>query len=127
MKEQFNILLVEADKILSKVYSEALGANGYEVRVASSAQKAINLIDEFKPHIIILEPQLSNHSGVEFLYELRSYKDLQDIPVIILSNIPKIEFSTSLDMLFSKLKVKKYLEKDNSSIRDLVDSLKELN
>lgn len=118
-----NVLLVEPDAILSRVYSQALEASDFKVITANSAQKALDKIVDRKPDIVVLEPQLTSHSGIEFLYELRSYKDWQDIPVIILSLVPEYEFQTSRNMLFSKLKVAKYLEKNDKSILDLIKTI----
>lgn len=77
-----HILLVEPDTLLAKYYSKALERVG-SVVVAHSSQDAITLADERKPDVIVLETQIARHNGLEFLYELRSYQEWQDIAVVV--------------------------------------------
>jgi len=95
------------------------GKNAY---IAQTAQKAISMIDELKPSVIILELQLSGHSGIEFLHEFRSYEDWTNIRVIIHSSVPK----TSLNLnsrIWKQLGIDKYLYKATTSLDRLVDSV----
>lgn len=79
------VLLVEPDTVLAKTYAAALMDDGHHVLRAQDAQSAVNATDLVRPDCIVLEMLLPEHNGVEFLYELRSHADWQDIPVIILS------------------------------------------
>ncbi len=81
-----NILLIEPDPNLSKIYNEALGLDGHKIFVRRSAQRAIHLLDDQAVDLILLEPKLVGHNGIEFLYELRSYVEWQSIPVILLTS-----------------------------------------
>ena len=80
-----SILIVEPDVVLAKSYQKALESLNYVVYLANSAQNAINQVDKNKIDLIILEIQLIDHSGIEFLYELRSYPEWDNIRIIILS------------------------------------------
>lgn len=60
-----------------------LQACGHEVRWARSAQTAVDAIDTEEPDVMILELQLGIHNGIELLYEIRSYPEWQNIPVVI--------------------------------------------
>lgn len=82
------ILLVEPDTVLAKTYAASLQKSGHHILRAQDAQSAINATDSVTPDCIVLEIQLPQHNGVEFLYELRSHADWQAIPVIILSQLP---------------------------------------
>lgn len=81
------ILLVEPDTVLAKTYAAALTNNGHHILRAQDAQSAINATDVVRPDCIVLEVRLPGHNGIEFLYELRSHTDWQDIPVIVLSQL----------------------------------------
>lgn len=120
------ILLVEPDKFLQGLYKTSLEQEGYKVKSATNAQKAIELADKSKPDLIILEIQLVEHSGIEFLYELRSYVDWQDIPVIINTIVPPVEFKNNHVLLVQELGVKGYLYKPQSSLKNLAASVKEI-
>lgn len=89
-------LIIDSDKILSSVYKTYLEYFGHVVDLADDGQVAIDLIDKAKPDIILLEIQLKKHSGFEFLYELRSYPEWNEIPVILCTLLNKSELSLSL-------------------------------
>lgn len=82
------ILLIEPDRNLAGLIAKLLKHQDHEVTRATDAQKAITAVDQTKPDIVILELKLPVHNGIEFLYELKSYADWQDIPVIIYSQVP---------------------------------------
>ena len=89
-----HVLLLEPDRVLAKTYSEFLQTQGMGVMSASGAQTAIEAADALTPDVIVLELQLASHNGIEFLHELRSHADWQDIPVIIHSLLPLHELET---------------------------------
>lgn len=120
-----NILCVEPDRVLAETYYEALTTAGHDVVVTPSAQTALMVTDEFKPDLIILELQLIEHSGVEFLYELRSYTDWQHIPVIIQTQVSPGEFSGNRELLKHQLNVATYLYKPQTSLQQLVRAVGE--
>lgn len=120
------VLLVEPDRLLAKTYSKALRASGYKVIIASNSQEAINKADKNKPNIIVLELQLVGHSGIEFLYEFRSYPDWQEVPVLINTLLPYIEIQDSWQLLKEVLGVSVYTYKPATSLDNLVNSLSQL-
>ena len=120
------ILLIEPDRLLAKTYVEAFKSVGHSVKVCHSAQSAIMCADEIKPSIVVMELQLVSHGGIEFLYEFRSYLDWQNVPIIILTNVPLIEFADSQQLLRNELKVETYLYKPQTSLKKLLQSIKEL-
>ena len=120
------ILLLEPDTILANSYMRAFEHVGHSVRRTVSAQDAVFQVDELLPHVVIVELQLVAHSGIEFLYELRSYHEWQQLPVLIHSCIPPAEFSDSMNLLRDKLGVKQYLYKPHTSLAKLLRSIDEV-
>ena len=116
------ILLIEPNKLLADTYLQALTESNHDVMWHPGAQNAIYAIDQDCPDVIVLEPQLVSHSGIEFLYELRSYSDLQDIPVVVHSFVPSESFSSQANML-ERLGVALYLYKPQTSLRQLVSGV----
>ncbi len=121
MKKSANILLIEPDKVLAEIYKSVLMKNHYKVVTVHDAQVGINAVDELVPDLIILELQLAKHSGIEFLYELRSYKEWHNIPVIILSMVDQSEFKNSNNILFNNLGILNYYYKLDVSMDNLLD------
>ena len=120
------ILLLEPDRLLAKTYLEALQIVGHTVQICYTAQSAILGADEVTPDIIVMELQLISHGGIEFLYEFRSYQDWQHIPIIILTNVPPDEFRNCQDVLRNEMNVETYLYKPQTSLKKLLESIKEL-
>jgi DNA-binding response OmpR family regulator len=118
------ILLIEPDRLLAECYKKALRADGdHQVTACAGAQAGILAADQVRPDLIILELQLVEHSGIEFLYELRSYSDWQGIPIIVQSMVPEVEFSGSGEILKNELGVQEYLYKPATKLRDLISSV----
>lgn len=80
------LLIIEPDSILAAQYTDFF-ADDYEVRTVGTAQAAILAADKKSPDLVIVEPLLAGHSGIEFLYEFRSYAEWQHVPVIITSRV----------------------------------------
>lgn len=121
-----NILMLEPDALLADIYSQALMFDGHKVRHSVSAQRGVFQVDEKRPDVIIVELQLVAHSGIEFLYELRSYSDWQHIPVIVHSCIPPTEFEDSAKLLRDLLHVRTYLYKPQTSLKTLLREVRQL-
>jgi DNA-binding response OmpR family regulator len=121
-----HILLLEPDRVLAGTYRRALEAAGYTVTMCASAQSAIFASDTIKPDLVILELQLIEHSGIEFLYEFRSYPEWQDVPVIMQTSVPGKEFDNSWDMLGKQLGVKAYHYKPFTNLKTLLATVNEL-
>jgi len=114
------ILLVEPDRVSAEIYYQALQRAGHDAMVCASAQAAILAADKTKPDLVVLELQLVNHSGIEFLYEFRSYPDWQAIPVIIHTHVPSSEFAGARNLLMGELGVSKYLYKPQTNLQKLI-------
>jgi DNA-binding response OmpR family regulator len=118
------LLLVEPDKVLAQTYASYLRQQGWDVKVASGAQSAVHVLDIFKPELIILELQLARHNGIEFLYELRSYVDWQEIPVIAHTLLSPGSLGFSTDVL-NALGVVQYLYKPATNLQRLARVVRE--
>lgn len=78
-----NILFIEPDTVLTRIYARALERYGHVVVCASDAQQALDLADDNRPDVVILEPLLARYSGIGFLHEFRSYPEWRRVPVIL--------------------------------------------
>lgn len=114
-----HVLVVEPDKKLYENLAQSFIAAGESIAHAVSAQEAIHAIDEKKPNVVVLELHLKKHNGIEFLYELRSYRDWQDIPVVIWSFAHPDKF-VSDEALMNQLGIIEYLYKPVTSLSQVV-------
>jgi DNA-binding response OmpR family regulator len=120
------ILLIEPDAVLAKTYIDAFKTAGHQTRLTVSAQDAVFKVDEDLPDVVVVELQLVAHNGIEFLYELRSYAEWQQIPVIVHSCIPPAEFMDSTKLLRDRLGVSTYLYKPQTTLRTLLRTIREV-
>jgi len=119
------ILLVEPDRLLADIYQKALAADGHETMTAAGAQAAVTAADARQPDLVILELQLVEHSGIEFLYEFRSYPEWQGIPVLVHSTVPPAEFNDSRRILSAQLGVDTYLYKPRTTLNELLANVRD--
>lgn len=112
------ILLLEPNPLLASQVTVFLEKQGHEVQVAHDAQEAINQTDQATPDIVILELLLAGHSGIEFLYEFRSYSEWQNVPAIIFSRIGLADLGATHKTLES-VGVVAYLYKPETSLERL--------
>jgi DNA-binding response OmpR family regulator len=117
------VLIVEPDHKLAQIYAGALLSRRHRVAVAATAQDAVMEADGNKPDVVLLELQLTAHSGIEFLYEFRSYVDWTNVPVIIMSNVPPSEFDASRKLLRDRLGVVAYYYKPQTSLQVLLHAV----
>jgi DNA-binding response OmpR family regulator len=114
-----DILLIEPDKILAGHIQSYFANANHKVMVHHDLQQAITAIDKTKPAVVILELQLAGRSGIEFLYEFRSYPDLQSVPVIIFSGLKPDDLAAYSSVL-KTLNVASTLYKPETRLSDLV-------
>ena len=81
------VLLVEDDAWLAELEASVLVGAGYEVQIAPHAPAAIDLVDSFKPDIIVLDVLLAGSTAFALLNELQSYSDTGIVPVVLCTNI----------------------------------------
>lgn len=82
-----NILLVEDEQFLANLLKIRLEKEGFIIHHAADGQEALNLIKELKLDLILLDVILPKLSGFEILEAIRADSRLQDVPVIIISNL----------------------------------------
>ena len=119
------ILLIEPDRQIARIYHDILTKHGHVVRICATAQGGVYCADEFRPDLVLLELQLVAHSGIEFLYEFRSYPDWSDVPVVVHTQVPAGEFAGSWKLLREQLGVVQYLYKPLTSLKKLVSTVQD--
>ncbi len=119
------ILFIESDRILGGNAKRILKRAGHGVDWQVDPQAAMDSADARRPDIVILDLMLAGRSGVEFLYEFRSYPEWSDVPIIIYSNVPAEEFNATY-VGFNELDIAAYHYKPMSSIAELASSIERL-
>ena len=90
MAAHVDVIIVEDDIWLSEQFERTLMTAGFSVRRAFEGHTAMDLIDELKPKVILLDMLLTESTAVALMHELQSYKDTADIPIIVCTNLASI-------------------------------------
>lgn len=77
------ILVAEDDIATGQAWSELIASWGFAVEVAPDGRRALQLVESFDPHILLLDLRLPEKDGLEVLSELRA-RGLQ-LPVVMIS------------------------------------------
>ena len=78
-------LLVDDDEVVRRSVRQALEPIGWQVTEAENGQVAVAALATAQPDVIILDLMMPKMDGFEFLDELRSRPDWQDIPVVVIT------------------------------------------
>jgi CheY-like chemotaxis protein len=80
------ILLVEDDEIhASMLFNVLKQETSYLVYHTSDGQEAWHFLQHVKPHLILLDYLLPRMDGLDLYDKIHGNKDLQDLPVLMLS------------------------------------------
>jgi chemosensory pili system protein ChpA (sensor histidine kinase/response regulator) len=92
-----NILLIEDELALQKTTATALKLNGHAVVGAETGVQALARLDEVSPDLVLLDLQMPDMDGWEFLRHFRARPGLSEVPVVVVSAAHRIDRS-SLDV-----------------------------
>lgn len=108
------ILIAEDDRFLAQAYSAGLEAKGYEVGIASDGKEALDMIEERKPDLLLLDilmPEVNEFDVLEALQKKGS-----EVLVVVMSNLGQ---DSDIDKARS-LGAVDYMVKANHSMADVV-------
>ncbi len=104
------ILLVDDDRDLVATLAQAIKMNNFEVVEAYSAAEGLKKLITDKPDLIIFDVMMeTDTAGFEAVYQIRNkretskYKDVQNIPIIMLTAINQVtnsRFSLNAEQSF---------------------------
>jgi CheY-like chemotaxis protein len=81
-----NILLVEDNEVNRRLAGFLLRSQGYQVREATSAAAAFELLDKEPIDLIVMDIQLPGIDGLEATRKLKDQPATADIPVIAVTS-----------------------------------------
>ncbi len=113
------ILLVEDDPFLSSLLKNRLIKESVEVTHAHDGQEALDILKTYKPDLILLDLILPKKSGFEVMEGIKQDPQLQNAPIIIISNLGQPEDIQKGQQLGAV----EYFIKAKTSIDDLVGNI----
>ncbi|MGN6638987.1 MAG: response regulator [Mucilaginibacter sp.] len=79
------ILILDDNKAILEVVTEALAYEGYEVLPVSFGHQLLDSVKSFLPNLILLDYKLSDATGSDLCRQLKTSALYRHIPVIIFS------------------------------------------
>ncbi len=79
------ILIVDDEKINIAIVKFGLAEQRYEVAVANDGLEGLEYVKKLKPDLIILDVQMPNMNGYEFMAELKLIEHIIPPPVLMLT------------------------------------------
>ena len=84
-KQDFTILVVDDVATNVMLVQAILRKEGYSILTTDSGAKALRIVSEKHPNLILLDIMMPEMDGYEVLQHLKGNPDTKDIPVIIMS------------------------------------------
>ncbi len=81
------ILLVDDDPVILKVYRKRLLDAGFHVDIASDGLGAMKLLHAAAPDVLVVDVMMPKFNGLEVLKFLQSQDTLNQVRIIIFSNM----------------------------------------
>jgi two-component system OmpR family response regulator len=79
------ILVVDDEQSITDFIALGLRHEGFDVRTAPDGHVALRVVDEFKPHLVVLDLMMPRITGWQVLETMERTAELADIPVIVLT------------------------------------------
>jgi len=116
------ILFIEDEATLQEALGSFLTQTGYKVINALDGEIGLRLAESEKPDLVLLDLILPKFGGFEVLEKLKRNKKTQNIPVIVLTNMEKIEDVNKA----IELGAKTYLVKTQYELDEVIDKIKKI-
>jgi len=109
------ILAIDDNLMLLELFQKMLSPQ-YDIQVATSASTALNFLNSHKVDVILLDIEMPNISGFDFLYDIRKIPSYMTVPIIIVSGnsgqdyLVKARSSSAADVLIKPVKKELLIE-----------------
>jgi len=117
---QKSILFIEDESALQKTFGDILTQEGYSMVSALDGELGLKLAKEKKPDLILLDLILPKIHGFDVLKKLKEEDETKEIPVIVLTNLERLEdVSKALE-----LGAATYLVKADYGLEEILEKIK---
>jgi DNA-binding NtrC family response regulator len=91
MPEKFQILIVEDDPLEADLLSQELIDHGYKAQWAEDGEKALELIKQSRPDLVLLDILLPKMDGFEVVKQIKANTKTHFIPVIMVTALTDMD------------------------------------
>lgn len=116
------VAIVEDDPAIAQMYRIKFEAEGYDVDTAENGKLGLELIENMKPDIILLDLMMPEMNGSEMLAKLRATPWGKNIKVVVLTNMGEQEIPDEV----KQLNVSAVILKADMTPKQVADVVKKL-
>ncbi len=80
--EAIRILYVEDDPASATLVQRILATEGYDLSIVTDGVEALEAAQRLRPHLILMDINISGLDGYEVTTRLRSMEEMQDVPIV---------------------------------------------
>lgn len=112
-----NVLIIQEDPSYRRLLKSVLQQLGAQFEEATDATEALKQIAKGTPHLIIMDINLPDNSGLGLLKKIRATEETSKVPIVIFSSTTSIELIMLLkrigisDFIVQNLEISKIQEK----------------
>jgi DNA-binding response OmpR family regulator len=114
------IAIIEDDQAISQMYRIKFEAEGYEVETAENGALGLELAEQMRPDIILLDLMMPEMPGDAMLKKMRATDWGKNIKVIILTNMGEQEAPE----IIKELDVRRFIVKAEMTPRQVAEMVK---
>lgn len=114
------IAIIEDDLAIAQMYRLKFEAEGYKVDIAENGKLGLELCEQLKPDLILLDLMMPEMNGDEMLAKMRTTDWGKDTKVIILTNVGEQEAPEQL----KDLRVSGYIVKAEMTPKQVAELAK---
>lgn len=111
-----SVLLVEDDAALIEMYKIVFSRDQLDLVMAADGEEALQKIKTLHPTIVLLDIMMPKMNGVQVLQAIKSDPNLQDIRVVMLTNL----YNEEIELTVKKLGAENYVIKSQLLPQDIV-------
>ncbi|USN95241.1 MAG: response regulator [Candidatus Nomurabacteria bacterium] len=116
------VAIVEDDQAIAQMYRIKFEAEGYDVDTAENGLLGLELAENMKPDIILLDLMMPEMNGSEMLAKLRATSWGRNIKVVVLTNMGEQEIPEEI----KQLNVSAVILKADMTPKQVADLVKKL-
>ena len=116
------VAIVEDDQAIAQMYRIKFEAEGYDVDTAKNGLLGLELAENMKPDIILLDLMMPEMNGSEMLAKLRATSWGRNIKVVVLTNMGEQEIPEEI----KQLNVSAVILKADMTPKQVADLVKKL-
>ncbi len=115
------IAIIEDDLAIAQMYRLKFESEGYDVQIAENGKLGLELCEQMKPDVALLDLMMPEMNGDEMLEKLRQTEWGKSIKVIILTNVGEQEAPEGL----KSLDVSAFIVKADMTPKQVADLVKQ--